>query len=68
MEEDAGVDVQNLAGDAVGAAEGDHLIGHVVDARRAAQHGALEGAGHEHFGLDNWQTDTWFDNLRISPL
>ena len=28
----------------------------------------LEGAGHEHFGLDNWQTDTWFDNLRISPL
>lgn len=27
----------------------------------------LEGAGHEYFGFDNWQTDTWFDNLRISP-
>ena len=28
----------------------------------------LEGAGHEYFAIDNWQTDTWFDNLRIEPL
>jgi len=28
----------------------------------------LEGAGHEYFAIDNWQTDTWFDNLRIAPL
>jgi hypothetical protein len=27
----------------------------------------LEGPGHEHFALVNWQTDTWFDNLRITP-
>jgi hypothetical protein len=28
----------------------------------------LEGAGHQHFAFDNWQTDTWFDNLRITAL
>ena len=28
----------------------------------------LEGAGHEYFGFNNWETDTWFDNLVISPL
>lgn len=28
----------------------------------------LAGAGHEYFAIDNWQTDTWFDNLRIIPL
>lgn len=28
----------------------------------------LEGAGHEYFAINNWQTDTWFDNLRIAPL
>ena len=27
----------------------------------------LEGAGHEYFAINNWQTDTWFDNLRIAP-
>ncbi|HEY8144921.1 MAG TPA: hypothetical protein VIG06_19715 [Kofleriaceae bacterium] len=27
----------------------------------------LEGAGHEYFSINNWQTDTWFDNLRIAP-
>jgi len=34
VEENAGVDVQNLAGDAIGAAEGDQLIGHVVPSMR----------------------------------
>jgi hypothetical protein len=28
----------------------------------------LEGAGHEYFGFNNWEADTWFDNLVISPL
>lgn len=28
----------------------------------------LEGAGHEYFGFNNWETDTWFDNLAITPL
>ena len=29
---------------------------------------ALEGNGHEYFGFNNWETDTWFDNLVITPL
>ena len=28
----------------------------------------LEGHGHEYFGFNNWETDTWFDNLVITPL
>jgi hypothetical protein len=28
----------------------------------------LEGTGHEYFGFNNWETDTWFDNLLIAPL
>jgi len=28
----------------------------------------LEGAGHEYFAFNNWETDTWFDNLVITPL
>ncbi|HEY4243841.1 MAG TPA: hypothetical protein VGM88_28705 [Kofleriaceae bacterium] len=28
----------------------------------------LEGSGHEYFAFDNWETDTWFDNLVIKPL
>lgn len=28
----------------------------------------LEGSGHEYLGFNNWETDTWFDNLVISPL
>jgi len=28
----------------------------------------LEGNGHEYFGFNNWETDTWFDNLVITPL
>ena len=26
------------------------------------------GEGHDHFGINNWQSDLWFDNLRITPL
>ncbi|HVK87658.1 MAG TPA: hypothetical protein VM513_26250 [Kofleriaceae bacterium] len=28
----------------------------------------LEGPGHEFFAFNNWETDTWFDNLVITPL
>jgi hypothetical protein len=28
----------------------------------------LEGAGHEYFGFNNWEADTWFDDLVITPL
>ncbi len=28
----------------------------------------LEGPGHDHLGFNNWETDTWFDNLVITPL
>jgi Domain of unknown function (DUF6250) len=28
----------------------------------------LSGAGHDHFGFNNWQSDLWLDNLRITPL
>lgn len=28
----------------------------------------LEGPGHDYFGFNNWETDTWFDNLVITPL
>jgi hypothetical protein len=28
----------------------------------------LEGGGHEYLGFNNWETDTWFDNLVVTPL
>ncbi len=28
----------------------------------------LEGPGHEYFAFTNWQSDSWFDNLTITPL
>jgi hypothetical protein len=28
----------------------------------------LEGRGHEFLGFNNWESDTWFDNLVITPL
>lgn len=28
----------------------------------------LESQGHEYFGFNNWESDTWFDNLVITPL
>lgn len=40
----------------------DQLFLHLDDAR------PLEGGGHEYFGFNNWETDTWFDNLVITPL
>ncbi len=28
----------------------------------------LSGPGHDHFAFNNWASDLWFDNLRITPL
>ena len=28
----------------------------------------LSGRGHDHFGFNNWQSDLWFDNLKITPM
>jgi hypothetical protein len=28
----------------------------------------LYGRGHEYFAFNNWQSELWFDNLRITPL
>ncbi len=28
----------------------------------------LWGSGHDHFGINNWQSELWFDNLVITPL
>jgi len=28
----------------------------------------LAGRGHDHFGFNNWQSDLWFDNLKLTPL
>jgi hypothetical protein len=28
----------------------------------------LVGEGHEYFGFNNWESDSWFDNLSITPL
>jgi Farnesoic acid 0-methyl transferase len=28
----------------------------------------LEGASHDYFAFNNWETDTWFDNLVVTPL
>jgi len=27
----------------------------------------LQGRGHDHFGFNNWQSDLWFDNLKVTP-
>lgn len=28
----------------------------------------LWGAGHDHFAINNWASELWFDNLKITPL
>lgn len=28
----------------------------------------LEGVGHEYFGFNNWESDSYFDNLVVTPL
>ncbi|MFW5925753.1 MAG: family 16 glycoside hydrolase [Myxococcota bacterium] len=41
--------------------DGDELMSMVDDE-------PLEGRGHDHFAFNNWESDVWFDNLRITPL
>jgi hypothetical protein len=28
----------------------------------------LEGKGHDRFGFSNWESQLYFDNLRVQPL
>lgn len=28
----------------------------------------LLGRGHDHFAFNNWESELWFDNLKITPL
>jgi hypothetical protein len=28
----------------------------------------LWGRGHDHFAFNNWNSELWFDNLKITPL
>lgn len=28
----------------------------------------LSGPGHDHFAFNNWQSELWFDNLKVTPL
>jgi hypothetical protein len=28
----------------------------------------LQGPGHQYFAINNWQSDSWFDNLRVAPF
>ena len=28
----------------------------------------LQGRGHDHFAFNNWQSELWFDNLKIEAL
>src|SRR4051812_22761964 len=28
----------------------------------------LEGEEHSYFAINNWETDTWFDNLTVTPI
>jgi len=40
----------------------DHELARMTDPQ------PLEGPGHDHFAFNNWQSELWFDNLRIEPL
>jgi hypothetical protein len=40
----------------------DHELAHMTDPK------PLEGPGHDHFAFNNWQSELWFDNLRIEAL
>lgn len=40
----------------------DHQLATMDDAN------PLSGRGHDHFAFNNWESDLWFDNLRITPL
>lgn len=35
---------------------------------RYADKSPLVGQGHEYFAFSNWESDSWFDNLSVTPL
>ena len=39
-----------------------------IEVLRYEDSAPLLGAGHEHFGFNNWQVEVCFDNLVITPL
>jgi hypothetical protein len=39
-----------------------HRLGQMVDSD------PLRGQGHNHFAFNNWKSELWFDNLKITPL
>ena len=49
-------------GDTIEAWVDDQLLVRMVDPN------PLWGVGHDHFAVNNWQSDLWFDNLKITPL
>lgn len=49
-------------GDTITAWADDQLLAKLKDPE------PLWGAGHDHFAVNNWQTELWFDNLKITPL
>lgn len=49
-------------GDTISAWADDVLLVKMVDPD------PLWGAGHDHFAFNNWQSELWFDNLKITPL
>jgi hypothetical protein len=49
-------------GDTISAWADSELLVRMVDPN------PLWGAGHDHFGFNNWQSELWFDNLKITPL
>ncbi len=49
-------------GDTISAWADGSLLAEMVDPD------PLWGKGHDHFGINNWQSELWFDNLVITPL
>ena len=49
-------------GDTISAWVDGQLLASMVD------EDPLWGPGHDHFAINNWQSELWFDNLKITPL
>jgi hypothetical protein len=49
-------------GDTITAWVDDQLLAQMKDKN------PLWGAGHDHFAINNWSTELYFDNLKITPL
>jgi hypothetical protein len=49
-------------GDTISAWADDQLLAKMTDPS------PLWGPGHDHFAINNWETELYFDNLKITPL